>query len=270
MLALLVGSAFLHALWNSVLKAIRSRQRALLIIIGVAVATSAVAALLGRPTLGSRAAVPWVLASGLGEALYIISLGRVYDTMPLGVGYLLLRSFAMLGTWAISITFFAEPVTALGFFGVGLIALGMWLTEGARRRWVKPNVWVIYAACGVVGYHVGYGQAMKAGADPATLIAVSLAMALAIQLAVEGKRKSIPLSGRDKKLAAASGVICAVSFLGFLYGLRQTHAGVGISVRNSSIVFAQLLAFLGGERLRPVQWAGVVVVSGGVLILGLV
>lgn len=294
MLALLIGSAFLHALWNAVLKVIRSRQRALLIIIGVAVITSTVAAVGGELmgysalTLGPWAAAPWVVASGLGEALYIVALSRVYDTMPLGVGYLLLRSFAMVGTWAVSIAFFAEPVTAIGCLGVGAVALGMWLTEGARRRWTAPNFWVVCAAIGVVGYHVGYGQGMKAGADPATLIAVSLGMSLIVQLLVEwrhcqkravnaspsggGGGQLLPFFGnrRDFALAVGAGVVCAISFLGFLYGLKETHAGVGISIRNSSIVFAQLLAFFAGERLRAVQWAGVVVVFGGVLILGIV
>lgn len=263
MLSLLVGSAFLHALWNAQLKRMRNRQRSLRIVIGVAVITSALVA--GLQGTFRISWTPWVLASGLGEALYIAMLGRVYDTMPLGLGYLQVRSLAMIGTYALSVSFLAEPLTPVAIGAVCLIGVGMWFSDGARRIGTPPNRWVWGASAGVVGYHLGYGQALAEGQDPASLIAVSLAMAWLFQIRPKGPR----LSSSEIRGSMFAGVICALSFIGFLYGLRYTHAGIAISVRNSSVVFAQLLALRAGEKLTPLRWVGVTVVFVGVLLLGL-
>jgi drug/metabolite transporter (DMT)-like permease len=58
-------------------------------------------------------------------------------------------------------------------------------------------------------------------------------------------------------------VLCTASFLLFLVGLRASGAAVALTLRNTAVVFAQLLAVGMGEHVPRRQAAGAVLVALG-------
>ena len=58
-------------------------------------------------------------------------------------------------------------------------------------------------------------------------------------------------------------MVCAGSFLLFLAGLAATGAGAALTLRNTSVVFAQAIALLMGERPPRRQLAGAALVVLG-------
>jgi drug/metabolite transporter (DMT)-like permease len=65
------------------------------------------------------------------------------------------------------------------------------------------------------------------------------------------------------------GATCGASFLILLVGLRGGGAGLVLTLRNTSVLFATALAFAIGERPGPRQIAGAILVALGAIVLGL-
>jgi drug/metabolite transporter (DMT)-like permease len=66
---------------------------------------------------------------------------------------------------------------------------------------------------------------------------------------------------------ALAGAIATASFLLFLHGLARSGAGVALTLRNTSVVFAQALAAGIGERVPRRQLLGaILVVLGAALV----
>ncbi|STY28830.1 transmembrane protein [Legionella wadsworthii] len=56
------------------------------------------------------------------------------------------------------------------------------------------------------------------------------------------------------KTTSLGGMISALSFLLFLIGLRDSEAGLALTLRNTSVVFAQIFAYFIGKKISPSQW----------------
>jgi drug/metabolite transporter (DMT)-like permease len=72
---------------------------------------------------------------------------------------------------------------------------------------------------------------------------------------------------RDAIRRVAAGAVATASFLLFLDGLSLAGAGAALTLRNTSVVFAQLLALLLGERVPARQWIGAAFVAAGAAVL---
>jgi drug/metabolite transporter (DMT)-like permease len=69
------------------------------------------------------------------------------------------------------------------------------------------------------------------------------------------------------KITSLGGIISALSFLLFLIGLRHSEAGLALTLRNTSVVFAQIFAYFIGEKISQYQWAGACLVAFGASII---
>jgi len=102
------------------------------------------------------------------------------------------------------------------------------------------------------------------------LFAVALACALPINLASMGPRtwRGGALALRDHPLRIlAGGATCTASFVLFLQALAVTGAGAVLTLRNTSVLFAQVFALLVGERPSRRAFAGAMLVAGGAVLL---
>jgi drug/metabolite transporter (DMT)-like permease len=272
----LVTSAFLHALWNALLKREREPQVAVAGVLSFALVFATVAALASsRPGFETAAALGWTIGAGLFEGVYFVSLAAALARADYGVVYTVARGGAMLLVWPLAALLLREPVTALGALGAGLVGVGLALTTAHPVHRSVSRAGMAYAsACAgtVAGYHLCYDRALLAGAHRTALFAVSLATALPVVLASLRGRVAV----RDLRLGAGpalrwsfAGLLCTGSFLLFLTGLAAAGAGVALTLRNTSIVFAQGLALALGERPTRVQVAGAVLVAVGAALFGL-
>jgi uncharacterized membrane protein len=63
-------------------------------------------------------------------------------------------------------------------------------------------------------------------------------------------------------------MLSAASFLAFLGALTHGGAGLVLTLRNTSVVFAQAMAWMIGERPGRRQVLGAILVAGGAVLLG--
>lgn len=266
--ALLLASALLHALWNALLKRERSPQAASLGVLGAAVVWSAIAAALAPgATLPRGPALGWAVAAGAFEAVYFVTLGEALARASYGAVYAVARGGALVAVWPAAALLLGEPVTARGAAGAALVGLGVALVAVAGRERATRGGIALAIACAasIAGYHLCYDRALLAGAAPAPLFAVAFAVALPGAWAW-ARRGGAPAVGLDRRALArwaAAGAIATASFLLFLAGLARSGAAPALTLRNTSVVFAQLLALAMGEPMPRRQVAGAALVVAG-------
>ncbi len=266
---LVLGSALVHASWNAILKRQRDPEGAVVAMLVVsALATGLVAVAWPWP---SRAALGWSVEAGAFEAGYFATLARALSLAPLGPVYTLTRGAALLLVWPTSILLLGERVTASGVVGSVLVAAGLAATGLERDREVREAHragfgWALVCAVFIVGYHVGYKRALACEAGAPIVAFVSLATAVVISIARlrAPSRRAVLAAFRHRPGAiVAAGVLASGSFTIFLVALERTGAGAALTLRNTSVLFAQLFGVAMGERPGALKWAGALLVAVG-------
>ena len=272
--ALVLASAFLHALWNALLRRHGdSRSTTAAVLCAVTVLSTLGVATAPSPWFASSSAVAWALASGLCEAGYFVTLGRALHTATVGAVYPVSRGGALLVAWPISVALLGERLSWIGAAGAALVGAGLFAISFRRpERGVRDGLrWAMASAVFVGAYSLIYKQALLAGAEPRALF--SLSMLVALPLNLFWLREGLPriwatLRAHSATVAIAGAVSCA-SFWLYLFALKQGGAGALLTLRNTSVVFAQLFAWILGERPTRRQLAGAAVVVAGAMLLGL-
>ena len=278
--ALVLVSAFLHALWNALLRLERDKDRALvaavIVAVVVAVVVAGVRAALGEALYPSATPAAWAAAAGVLEWAYFASLAKAMDRGRLGPVYTVSRGGAILAIWPASMALFGEVLTPTAAIGSGVVLAGLALTSaGAARRddGVSRTAglgWACTCAAAITGYHLAYKAALDAGGNPSAVFATSLALASAINVVRLGPRGRAALRAvvrvRGRRVLAM-GLVCSASFLILLQALAVGGAGFVLTLRNTSVLFAAGLGAAIGEHPTRTQVAGAIAVAGGAVLM---
>lgn len=217
----------------------------------------------------------WSVVSGICEGGYVFTLGLAFSRSSLGPAYAIMRGGAMLSVWAVSSIFLGEPLGLISFFGVVLILFGLILVHKKDSGWnhFTSQKWAYLSGMFIAGYHLCYGQALHQGAMPTCLFSVSMIVAVPLLILAGGKsqRMSVYLKIRSRPwLLITGGIMSTISFLVFLVGLSHSGAGYAISIRNTSVAFAQIFALFLGEKVTIRQWSAVLAILGGATLLAFI
>jgi drug/metabolite transporter (DMT)-like permease len=264
-LGLVLGAAFLHALWNVLLAGSRDSVVATGALLLFAAALLAPAALLVGGELSSEA-LPFVAASAALELVYFVLLSRAYRGGELGVVYPVARGTAPVLVLAAAAAGLGRGVSWLAALGVLLVAAGvlMFGLSGARAR-SRDLAFGLAIGVPIAGYTLVDSEALD-HADPMPylfLVAALVCVAYNAGLALSGRAGAVraQLNGRMVLTAAAT----FGSYALVLAALQMAPAAPVAAVRESSIVIAALMAwlFLGEER----RLGGAVLVVAGVALI---
>lgn len=262
---LVLGSAFLHALWNAQLRREPARDRALVAAVAVAAALSGIiAVLIGAVPFATQASLVWACIAGVLELAYFVSLARALDRGPLGSVYTVTRGGAMVIAWPISVALLGESMTAASIAGTVLVLAGVACSGGGIALPRAALGWSMFCAFAIAGYHLAYKQALATGGSAPAVFAVSLGIATLINVLRLGKDiRRVPFAPR----IVLMGAICAASFLLLLDALAGGGTGVVLTTRNTSVLFALVLAAVIGDRPTRRQIIGAVLVAAGAVVM---
>jgi len=262
-LALALGAAGLHALWNLLLARERDTEAA------TAVALVALVAVLVLPaTLTWRVdadAIPFIVGSAALELAYVALLATAYRRYELSLVYPVARGLAPVLALLIVVAAGGARPSTLGIVGVLAVATGVLLVRGARGDLGGLLVGIVIATA-IAGYTVVDRYGIRhAGAFSYALL-IMLASALAYP----------PFVGLGRVRAAVAprtvlvGILSAAAYVLVLLALRRASAPAVSAVRETSVVIAAVLAavFL-HERVGPGRLAGAVLVAAGIALLAL-
>lgn len=270
--ALVLASALLHALWNALIKRERDVKAATLAVLAVGLIFSAIAVLFRGRWFPSGAAFICAVAAGLFEAGYFATLSLSLKMGPLGRYYPVSRGGALLLIWPVSMLFFGEPAAPASFVGALLVVAGLFAVGLPHRRDASGDTalhWAIASAAFIAGYNLLYKEALVLGAEPATLFATSMSIALALNLAAMRSRRKTVLTALSRSPVPmfGGGALCFLSFWLFLYCLDRGGAGATATLRNSSVLFAQAFSWQLGERPTLARVGGAGAIALGAILL---
>jgi drug/metabolite transporter (DMT)-like permease len=272
-LALALGAAFLHALWNVLLAGSRDSVSATGALLAFGALLLAPAAVLLGGELSSEA-VPFVAASAVLELAYFVLLARAYRGGELGVVYPVARGSAPVLVLAAAALGLGKGVSWLAAVGVLLVTAGVltlgFSSVGPQRRHMRDargphsRDLVLGLAIGVT--IAGYTLVDSEGLDHADPLPYLFLTAAVCAVAYNG---ALVLSGKAPELRAAIGGralgTAAATFGAYamvLAALQMAPAAPVAAVRESSIVIAALMAWLFLKEER--RLGGAVLVVAGV------
>lgn len=271
--ALVLGSALLHAAWNALLsREGESRSMTVAMLAVIAVLATAGMLLAPRPWFPDPRGLAWALGAGACEGGYFVTLALALERAPVGAVYPVSRGGALVVVWPVSIVLMGEQISWASATGVALVSAGIFLA-GFRRptRAEATGVrWAVLSSCFIGGFNLLYKQGLLLGADPRALFAASMLVALPLNLLWIGAgRAKVAEAFRAMPLrVVATAVLACGSFWLFLYALQGGGAGVVLTLRNTSVVFAQAFAFAMGEAVARRQLTGSLAIALGALAIG--
>jgi len=266
-----LGSAFLHALWNALIKTGTSRLGAMIILsIGEVPIGLAVAAFCPLP---APEVWKWVLMAGCAHFFYKSFLTYAYEHGDLSRVYPIARGAAPLIVAIVGTVLLADQLSLHEFAGIAILGFGILLmaqgifSNGENRKMLP---YALGSACATATYTMLDGTGARVAGDAIGYVAwVFVADGLLFSLGML-TWKGLDVLPRDRK-AWGTGMLAAAASYG-AYGVSvwaMTKAPIAVvaAVRETSILFAVLIGWLVfGERMtRGKALAACVIVSGVIL-----
>ena len=266
-LGLALAAAVLHAGWNVFVRASADVEARTTVALALSVLLFAPAA--AATWSVHAAAAPYVVASAALEAAYFVLLVAAYRRRELSVVYPVARGSAPVLVLVGSAVLLGRAVSAAEAAGVCLVAAGVLLVRGLRQGAAGIPVGLAIG-CAIASYTLVDKEGLRHAAPLPYLELVLAPVAAAAVLSLVLRRGVAPLQAELSlpTLAAAAGSFGA--YLLFLFALRLAAAPAVAAVRETSVLFAAVLAavFL-RERVTPPRLAGAAAVAGGVALLAL-
>jgi len=267
-LALALGSAFVHALWNLLLARARDLEAATAIALVVAVVVFApVAGSLWRVEAG---AWPYIVGSAALELAYFILLAAAYGRADLSVVYPISRGVSPILVLVVSAAALGKGSSFGQAAGVCLTAVGILLVRGIRGPAARGVGFGLAIAATIAGYTLLDKEGVRFANPIAYLELVMLVPSAAYVTAIAMRGGAGRLRAELRGSSLLAGLATFGAYALGLAALQQASAASVAAVRATSIVIAALLAaaFL-REAVGRARFAGAVVVAGGIALLAL-
>jgi drug/metabolite transporter (DMT)-like permease len=262
-LALALGAAALHALWNLLLAREQDTQAASAVALLALVATLALPA-----TLTWRVdadAAPFIAGSAGLELAYVALLAAAYRRYELSVVYPVARGLAPVLALVLVVVAGGARPAVLGIVGVLAVATGVVLVRGLRAS-RSGLALALVIACAIAGYTVVDRYGIRHAAAGPYLLLVMLGPAFLYPWVVGWARVRAALRPVTLVVGAAS----ASAYLLVLLALRLASAPAVAAVRETSVVLATAAAaVILRERVGAARLGGAVLVAAGVALLAL-
>ncbi len=266
-----LGSAFLHALWNSLVKTGASRLGAMVILSVCEVPIGLTVALI-RPAPELHV-LPWVLASGLVHFFYKFFLTLAYERGDLSRVYPIARGTAPLAVALTSGLFLTDVITLVEFAGIIILGLGILmmaqgvLANGENRRLIP---FALGAAAATAAYTLIDGQGARIAGDAIGYVAwvfVVDGLGFAAGMLAWKGRAVLPRARKPWATGALAGAASYGAYGISVWAMTVAPIALVAALRETSILFAVLIGWLGfAERMTMGKGLAALVIVTGVVI----
>jgi len=270
MLAVL-GAAFLHALWNALIKVGASKIGGMVVLsvmevpIGLAVALS-------RPWPNAEV-WPWVLAAGCTHFGYKFFLTHAYDHGDLSRVYPIARGAAPMFVAIVGAVFLADAVSRAEYLGITVLGLGILMmargvfSDGESRRLLP---FALGSAVATASYTLIDGLGARVSGDAIAYVGwifVLDGILFAAGMVAWRGRKVLAGGMRGWALGGLASAASYGAYAISVWAMTMAPIAVVAALRETSILFAVLIGWLAfGERMNPGKaLAGVMIVAGVML-----
>ena len=266
-----LGSAFLHALWNALIKLGTSKVGGMVILSIVEVPIGLLVVALCAPI--DRAAVPWVIAAGCTHFAYKFFLTYAYDRGDLSRVYPIARGAAPMVVALVGAVFLADAVSAQEYLAIAVLAAGILLmargvfASGEDRRLLP---FALGSACATATYTLIDGMGSRVSGVPVAYVAwVFVADGTFFTLGMLALRgwDVIPRNLHAWRMGSFASAASFGAYGVSIWAMSYAPIAVVAALRETSILFAVLIGWLiFGEKMTGEKAiASLVIVAGVVL-----
>lgn len=266
-----LGAAFLHAVWNALIKLGTSKVSTMVILSVVEVPIGLAVVLVSPPI--DMAAVPWVIAAGCTHFAYKFFLTYAYDHGDLSRVYPIARGAAPMIVALVGGLFIADAISARQYLAIAILGGGILLmargifAQGENRRMLP---FALGSACATATYTMIDGIGGRVSGAPGAYVAwVFVADGLIFTLGMLALRgwSILPGDRRAWALGAAASLASYGAYAVSIWAMTLAPIAVVAALRETSILFAVLIGWLAfGERMDRGKATAAVVIVAGVLL----
>ncbi len=266
-----LGAAFLHALWNALIKVGSSKLGGMMILslteipIGLAIAAT-------RPMPAAQV-WPWVIGAGCTHFCYKFFLTYAYDRGDLSRVYPIARGAAPMIVALVGAVTLADAVSRQEYLGIAVLGAGILLmargvfSAGEERRLLP---FALGSACATATYTMIDGLGARVSGDAAAYVAwVFVADGLifsSVMLALRGPG-IIPRERRSWGLASFASAASYGAYAVSIWAMTIAPIAVVAALRETSILFAVLIGWLAfGERMDRAKMLAAGLIVAGVML----
>jgi drug/metabolite transporter (DMT)-like permease len=258
-------SAFLHAAWNAAVKASSDPQGAMAAQVVASGIISAVAFIV--VPLPPMAALPWLGGSTAFNFVTLLALLRGYRSGGgFGLVYPLARATAPPLVLILTSTLQGEAVGALGVAGIIVVSSGVALFAFGESGRPAAVAYALLAGALSAVYALCDGNGARASASVLSYgLAVSVVNALIFGTFHCSRNAVSPLAAlrAHAGIATIGAAAALTSYALILWVWSRAPIALGAALRDTSVVFAALLAMRLGERLTLTRIGAIALVTGG-------
>lgn len=265
-------SAFMHAAWNTVVKAGKSRFLTLAIVD----ATAFVICIIALPFVNVPSLQVWycIILSVIFNTIYRLFLIRAYDAGDFGQVYPIVRGVSPIVVALLSFAILNENVSSGAFIGIIFISIGIVSLAGIRqfsRSMLLPIAMAIMAGLFIAAYTIVDAKGVRSS-ETAFQYTIYLTIFQSIPmplLAIAKDRRAFMQYVRNHGVTGPmGGVFYLISYGMILFSLSLAAAAKVSALRETSVIIAAIIAavfFREGFGVRRIGSA--VVIFCGILLI---
>lgn len=267
-----LAAAFLHALWNALIKVGASKIGAMVILSIVEVPIGLAVISFADPI--DLAAVPWVLAAGCTHFAYKFFLTYAYDRGDLSRVYPIARGAAPMAVALFGAVFLADAVTGQEYLAIAVLAGGILLmargvfASGEDRKLLP---FALGSACATATYTLIDGMGARVSGAPIAYVAwVFVADGTIFTLGMLALRgvDVIPRNWQAWRMGAFASVASYGAYAVSIWAMTLAPIAVVAALRETSILFAVLIGWLVfGERMTGEKALASLTIVAGVMLM---
>ncbi|WP_299988627.1 EamA family transporter [uncultured Ruegeria sp.] len=272
-LLIVLTAAFLHALWNAVVKGAPDKA----IVLGLVALGHAIPALFALPFIGLPvwAAFPFVIGSTLIHWGYYWFLNTAYKHGDLSVVYPISRGMTPILVTVGAILFAGEILPPVASIGIVCISVGIGCLSlaglGRHTNWIA-----VAAAFGtgvmIASYSIVDGIGIRLSGNTLGYIAVLFVAEIFVAgfIFTTRWRRLVALPRRYVWAGLAGGVISGLAYGLVLYAKTIAPLGVVSALRESSVIFASIIGVMWfGEGPKSNRLLAAIIVAIGIVVLAM-
>ena len=266
-----LGAAFLHALWNAMIK-IGSSKVGGMMVLSIAEIPIGLAVGLSRPVMAAQV-WPWVAAAGCTHFAYKSFLTFAYDHGDLSRVYPIARGAAPMLVLLVGGFLLADKVDVAEYLGIVILGIGILLmTRGVfssgEERKLLP--FALGSACATATYTLLDGMGARVAGDAVAYVGwvfVVDGILFAVGTLAWRGTGILPRRGKDW---AMGGIASAASYGAYaisVWAMTKAPIALVAALRETSILFAVLIGWLVfRERMTMEKALSALLIVAGVIV----
>ena len=270
---IVLSAAFLHALWNALVKGAGDRVITLGMIALGHVAFSLI--FIGFVPFPDRAAWPYMIASIMIHWVYFYLLNIAYRLGDLSFIYPVARGFAPVLVALGAFLFVGEVLSVQAWLGIMLVSIGiMLLAKGSFSTDLSRNA--LFAALAIGGTVVSYtlvdGIGVRSSGTTLGYVGWLFMSKILIVLYLFPTRmdRLRAQSAKTLLIGFMGGVVSGTAYALVLYAKTLAPLGIVSALRETSVIFAAMIGVLWfGEGPKARRLLSGAIVGGGIVCIGL-